>query len=236
MDYNRSDRLPDRADDRVVFYIEDLSSETSPNSALNFQGPGGETRGLYPPETQKYPQRSSSVYSQSGRPRRSRTIVGAEGHGGSRRASVHGGRSRANSCNGPTPLGDGRRASVCRKNRPRRGSTVRRKDSVQPGKTAAVNLPKAPISPVENPGGIGQDRNRRKIVMIVLAIFIFLLAAAVLVVVITLTHSSFHRLPNDPANHLEAHQDNQLRKENEELFNSLNRDSSVPDNTTAALP
>lgn len=89
MDYNRGDP----SDDRVVFYIDDKKTTDYQN--------GQETRGLYPLETEAYPSRTSSVYSQSGRSRRS-CRTHAEGEGRPRRASLHGGKSRTN---GPTPLG-----------------------------------------------------------------------------------------------------------------------------------
>ncbi|XP_035728273.1 lateral signaling target protein 2 homolog isoform X2 [Vespa mandarinia] len=124
-------------------------------------------------------------------------------------------------------MGDGRRASVSKKNRPRRSGTTRRKDSVRPARTEVKDARKV----LENEQDNEQTRRHRRVAMIVLGTFLFLLAASVLVVVVTLTHSSFHSPPTG-SKELIKHRA-QLRKENEELLNSLNRDF-VPANATAS--
>lgn len=84
--------------------------------------------------------------------------------------------------------GDDRRASVCKKTRPRRASSVStRRDSVRPTKTDVKQTRKV----IEDARELEQARRHRRIAMVVLGTFIFLLVASVLVVVVTLTHSSF---------------------------------------------
>lgn len=125
-------------------------------------------------------------YSQTSTPRRSRCNLDVDQRS-SRRSSTSS-RSRTNSCSRPTPLGDDRRASVSKKTRPRRASTVAsRKESVRPTKADAQQTRKI----IEDTRQLEQSRRHRRIAMIVLGTFIFLLAASILVVVITLTHSSF---------------------------------------------
>ncbi|KAI4498366.1 hypothetical protein M0802_006545 [Mischocyttarus mexicanus] len=183
---------------------------------------------LYTPikKLEKAPRRSSSC-SQSNTNRRSSHNLDIETRS-SRRSSVQSGRSRANSSGRPTPLGDGRRASVSKKNRTRKSGTTRRKDSVRPTKFETKEPTRKVLE--EDEQDTEQSRRHRRIAMIVLGTFLFLLAASVLVVVVTLTHSSFLSPPTGPKD-LKEHRA-QLRKENEELLNSLNRDTFVPVNAT----
>ncbi|KAK2588596.1 hypothetical protein KPH14_006367 [Odynerus spinipes] len=144
---------------------------------------------LYPSTRDEGPRRHSTC-SQAGTTRRSSRNLEVETRS-SRRSSVQSGRSRTNSSSRPTPLGDGRRASISKKNRQRRSGANRRKDSVRPAKTEAIDARKV----LEDEQETEQTRRHRRIAMIVLGTFLFLLAASVLVVVVTLTHSSFHSPP-----------------------------------------
>ncbi|XP_014608921.1 PREDICTED: uncharacterized protein LOC106789322 isoform X3 [Polistes canadensis] len=180
---------------------------------------------LYTPIKVEKARRNSSC-SQSNTNRRSSHNLDVETRS-SRRSSVQSSRSRANSSGRPTPLGDGRRASVSKKNRTRRSGTTRRKDSVRPTK---FETKEAARKVLEDEQDTEQSRRHRRIAMIVLGTFLFLLAASVLVVVVTLTHSSFLSPPTGPKDLIKHRA--QLRKENEELLNSLNRDTFVPVNAT----
>ncbi|XP_043251974.1 lateral signaling target protein 2 homolog isoform X1 [Colletes gigas] len=119
-------------------------------------------------------------------------------------------------------MGNGRRNSLSRTTRPRRASTSRRRDSVQPIKTEIKEVEKV----AESVQDLEEARRHRRITVIILGTFLFLLVAAVLAVVVTLTHSTFSRSAVGSKEHRLS-----LRKENEELLNSLNRDFTV-ENTT----
>ncbi|XP_054015439.1 uncharacterized protein LOC128896238 [Hylaeus anthracinus] len=110
----------------------------------------------------------------------------------SRRSSVQSNRSRINSCSRPTSLGNGRRNSINKTTKPRKASTARRKDSVQPIKIVAKEAEKV----TENAEDLEEARRHRKITMIILGTFLFLLAASILVVVVTLTQSSTFSKPS----------------------------------------
>lgn len=211
-------------DERIVFYVDDMSTESYRDSSFDFQQ-DQVYHGLYPPGPNDGQHLSNSVCSQFERSKRSRQFLDAEPS--TRRSSIHSNRSRANSCSRPTPLGDGRRASISRKGKPRRASTAQRKNSIRPTRISS----KEPRKPTKSPAEIERALRHRRIAMIILGIFVFLLIASVLVVVVTLTHSSFLS-PATGSPELAKHRA-QLRKENEELLNSLNRDSSLPENTTA---
>ncbi|CAK9824166.1 hypothetical protein ANTRET_LOCUS2376 [Anthophora retusa] len=122
-------------------------------------------------------------------------------------------------------MGNGRRGSGSRRTKSRRMSTTRRKDSVRPIKTEA----KEALKIAETVQELEQARRHRRITMIVLGTFLFLLAASVLVVVVTLTHSTFLS-PAIGSKELAEHRA-RLRRENEELLNSLNR-VFIVENTT----
>ncbi|KYN10334.1 hypothetical protein ALC57_17521 [Trachymyrmex cornetzi] len=182
--------------------------------------------GLYLPDSSDRSP-SPNVYSQTNSPRRSRCNLDIDQRSSRRFSSSS--RSRTNSCSRqlqPTPLGDDRRASVSKKTRPRRASTAAsRKESIHQTKVDVKQTRKM----IEDTQELEQARRHRRIAMIVLGTFIFLLVASVLAVVITLTHNSFL----NPATNSKELAEHNLRKENEELLNSLNRDISVPENVTA---
>lgn len=243
--------------ERVIFYVDDLTTENCQSSTPElYHRPESsyspyrsssdclrldDRSALYPPAPDNIcleldDRFTLSLPIKGEKPRRNSTCSGTNrrlSHNSevetrsSRRSSVHSGHSRINSSGRPTPLGDGRRASVSKKNRPRRSGTTRRKDSVRPARTEAKDARKV----LENEQDNEQTRRHRRVAMIVLGTFLFLLAASVLVVVVTLTHSSFHSPPTG-SKELIKHRA-QLRKENEELLNSLNRDF-VPANATAS--
>ncbi|EZA49719.1 hypothetical protein X777_11591 [Ooceraea biroi] len=211
MDY-RSSLYPSSSP--VSLYPDNLSFQLDDRSAL------------YPPHSAERSPSPNPLSSQTSTPRRSRCNLDVDQRS-SRRSSIQSSRSRTNSCSKPTPLGDDRRASVSKKTRPRRASsTVPRRDSVRPAK---ADVKETPI--IKDDRELEQARRHRRIAMIVLGTFIFLVTASILVVVVTLTQSSFLS-PATGSKELAEHRA-QLRKENEELLNSLNRDISVPENVTA---
>ncbi|XP_076758696.1 uncharacterized protein LOC143428015 [Xylocopa sonorina] len=114
-------------------------------------------------------------------------------------------------------MGNGRRGSTSRRTKPRNAGSTRRKDSARPSKVETKEAQKI----VENVANLEQARRHRRIAMIVLGTFLFLLAASVLVVVVTLTHSTFLSPPTG-SRELAEHRA-RMRRENEELLNSLNR-------------
>ncbi|EFN85748.1 hypothetical protein EAI_09908 [Harpegnathos saltator] len=259
----RDDRSPSAASfERIILYVEDFAAATgqdlspelygrvpadvyvlsepdgprpgrrsslyppSPDSPLGFQL--GDRSALYPPNSGERLPCPNPLCPPTNAPRRSRSNLDVDQRS-SRRSSVQSSRSRTNSCSRPTPLGDDRRASVCKKSRPRRASTVSaRRDSVRPTKTDVQQTRKMMEDDARDPE---QARRHRRIATVVVGTFIFLLVASVLAVVVTLTHSSFLS-PVVGSKELTEYRA-QLRKENEELLNSLNRDNSVPENVTA---
>ncbi|XP_011873758.1 PREDICTED: uncharacterized protein LOC105565290 [Vollenhovia emeryi] len=256
---DRNRRLSGASCERIILYVDDFAAATGQDLSLGFYKCDKDIYALMPgePDGARMSRRSSlyppaldslglqlddrsglylldagdrspspNLCSQTSTPRRSRCNLDVDQRS-SRRSSMQSSRSRTNSCGRPTPLGDDRRASVSRKSRPRRASTATlpRKDSVRPMKTDVRQTPKT----LEDAQQLEQARRHRRIAMIVLGTFIFLLAASVLVVVITLTQSSHL----SPASILREQTERNLRKENEELYNSLNRDISVPENVTA---
>ncbi|KYM97198.1 hypothetical protein ALC62_12144 [Cyphomyrmex costatus] len=246
--------------ERIILYVDDFAAATGQDLSSGFynrakdvyalSGGSNDTRighrsSLYPPTLDSLGfqlddrsgvclpdsgDRSPSphlLYSQTSNPRRSRCNLDIDQRSSRRFSSPS--HSRTNSCGRqlqPTPLGDDRRASVTKKTRPRRASTVtNRKESIRQTKVDVKQMRKM----TEDTQELEQARRHRRIAMIVLGTFIFLLAASVLAVVITLTHSSFL----NPASDSKELAEHNLRKENEELLNSLNRDISVPENVTA---
>lgn len=95
-------RQSDSWEDRIAFYIDEMSAERSPDSLPEFQHhPNCYT--LYPISPDEDFRRAMSVCSQSERPRRSR--LGSDAHLPSRRCSVHSSHSRARANSRVTPLG-----------------------------------------------------------------------------------------------------------------------------------
>ena len=120
---------------------------------------------------------------------------------------------------------NGRRSNTSRPTKQRRANSARRKDSVRPVKAEVREAGKV-VGDVEDSE---EARRHRRLTMIILGMFIFLLVTSILAVVVTLTHSSFLS-PAIGSKELAEHRF-PLRRENEELFNSLNKDYTA-ENTT----
>ncbi|KAH0555191.1 uncharacterized protein LOC123263860 [Cotesia glomerata] len=176
--------------DRIVFYDNrNYYSERLPDFRDELI-----SQGLYPPSPQlqnNRARRSNSVCTQSDRPKRFRS--GETGN--RRRNSIHG-----RITHGPTPLGDGRRASVKRKVSARRSNSINRKSSTRLSNTSKTyHYPPEEminddhkIKVVEKSlMELEQARKQRQIVIIILGIFVILVVTSVLIVIITLTRRSF---------------------------------------------
>lgn len=92
----------DSWEERVVFYMDEMSSERCPESALELELHPN-CYSLYPISPDEEHRRSISACSQTDRPRRSRQ--GSDVQLNNRRSSVHSGQSRTRANSRVTPLG-----------------------------------------------------------------------------------------------------------------------------------
>ncbi|GLV41174.1 hypothetical protein CBL_04698 [Carabus blaptoides fortunei] len=134
----------------------------------------------------------------------------------SRTSSVRSSRNRRNSCG----LDRSRPAS----SRSRKISITKCPQQISPSVEAAEIIDEQSPSLVYNDEIVKKQRRHRIAVWLLLGSFIFIAASSILVVVVTLTHQSEYN--NTMKYYTFAIPYSVVRKENEELMNSLNRESS----------